>query len=263
MIGATAASLLCVFVWIGFRLFREVREENAYETENENLQRLRPQLPTGAGGTTEPAGGNEGTPSDPEPAEPVNYLAELQESNPDVAAWLTVPGTAIDFPVVQGGDNKYYLNHDLAGESSKLGVPFLDVRCRRDFTDFNSIVYGHHISGGRMFSELDKFREEAFFFEHPEATLITETHVYTVRLLACLITPSDGFVYHTVFLSEDDRRIFLRDVRANALWLRDFSEEELLSGSLLTLSTCAYEYEGARTVLIGALEEGSTKQGQP
>lgn len=256
LIGATAASLLCVLVWFGFRLFREVREENAYETETENLQRLRPQLPTGAAGsgTAEAAGGNEGAASDPGSAEPVNYLAELQESNPDVAAWLTVPGTAIDFPVVQGEDNKYYLNHDLEGENSKLGVPFLDVRCRRDFTDFNSIVYGHHISGGRMFSDLDKFREEAFFWEHPEATLITETHVYTVRLLACLITPSDGFVYHTVFLSEDDRRIFLRDVKANALWLRDFSEEEL-SGNLLTLSTCAYEYDGARTVLIGVLEE--------
>lgn len=257
MIGATAASLLCVLVWFGFRLFREVREENAYETETENLQRLRPQLPTGAAadGMAGTAGGDPEPTPEPGSAEPVNYLAELQEANPDAAAWLTVPGTAIDFPIVQGEDNAYYLNHDLAGERSKLGVPFLDVRCRRDFTDFNSIVYGHHISGGRMFSDLDKFREESFFWEHAEATLITETHVYTVRLLACLITPSDSFAYHAVFLTEDDRRIFLRDVKANALWQRDFSEAEVLSGNLLTLSTCAYEYDGARTVLIGVLEE--------
>ncbi len=255
LIGITAAALLASLVLFTLRFRQEVREENEYREETEKLQQQKPRLteaaagnPGGANGKTEPA-------VTPEEAEAVNYLAELQAVNPDVAAWLTVPGTVIDFPIVQGEDNVYYLTHNLEGERSKLGVPFLDVRCSRDFSDFNSVIYGHHISGGRMFSDLDKFREEEFFTEHGECTLITEKKLYKVRLIACLITPSDSFVYHTVFLSEQEKRVFLRDVSEKALWKRDFEAEALLDKQMLTLSTCAYEYDGARTVVIGFLEE--------
>lgn len=252
LIGITAAALLASLVLFALRFCQEVREENEYQEETEKLQQYKPHLTEAAagnpGGKTEPA-------VTPEEPEAVNYLAELQAVNPDVTAWLTVPGTGIDFPIVQGEDNVYYLTHNLEGERSTLGVPFLDVRCSRDFSDFNSVLYGHHISGGRMFSDLDKFREAAFFTEHGECTLITEKKIYTVRLIACLITPSDSFVYHTVFLSEQEKRIFLRDISEKALWKRDFEAEALLDKQMLTLSTCAYEYDGARTAVIGFLEE--------
>lgn len=242
LIALLILAFLAVSGVLGVRVYKKSEEERAYRAETEKLQQIRPQYPQGDGG---------GTVASAAEAAEVNYLADLQVVNPDVVAWLTIPGTVIDFPVVQSGDNDYYLHYNLERESSRLGVPFLDYRCSGDFSDFNSVIYGHYISGGKMFSNLAEFRKDDFFAEHGTYTLITENEKYTVRIIACLITPNDSFVYNTVFLTEHEKSVFLRDVEEQAVQKRDFAEEELLDCQLITLSTCAYEYEGARTVVVG------------
>ena len=90
-------------------------------------------------------------------------LDELRQINPDIRAWLTVDNTGIDYPVVQGADNLYYMSRDVFGESSLAGSIFLDSRNSPDLSDRYFIIYGHHMEKGLMFGDLDKFLDPAFF----------------------------------------------------------------------------------------------------
>lgn len=186
-----------------------------------------------------------------------DYLAKVRAVNPQAAAWLTIPDTTIDFPVVQGDDNAYYLSHDLNRESSRLGVPFLDYRCESDFSGFQSIIYGHHITKERMFTPLVHFTETEYFDSHEFGWLVTEREIYKIHFIACLVVEHDAFVYQTVFLTDAEKEAFLAELKKQAVRQREFSAEEMAQERLLTLSTCSYEFENARTVLVGWLEPAS------
>ena len=96
---------------------------------------------------------------------------ELMALNPDVCAWLSIEGTHIDYPVVQGTDNVTYVNTDVYGAFSLSGSIFLDYRNAPDFTDSYSLIYGHHMDGEVMFGELAYFLEQAYFEEYPTGFL--------------------------------------------------------------------------------------------
>lgn len=170
-------------------------------------------------------------------------------------AWITIPDTLIDFPVAQGEDNEFYLKHDIDDSYSSYGVPFLDYRNQLDFSDFNSILYGHNITKGRMFSGLTNFKDRDFFNAHEEFSLILKDGMHKVEVLACLVVNHTDFVYTTVFLTDAEKLEFLNKIQEEALYCRNFTLENMLDKRLLTLSTCSYEFEEARTVLIGVISE--------
>ncbi len=182
------------------------------------------------------------------------YLSECLKINTRTVAWLTIPDTEIDFPIVQSDDNTFYLNHDFKNDASMLGNPFLDYRCNGDFSDFNSIIYGHHIRGGRVFSGLESFLNSAYFREHSTGYLTTQNQIYTLHFIASLNIDSRGFIYNVIFLTEQEKEEFLCNIREQAVCLSDFSAEELKDKRLVCLSTCSYQFEDARTVLAGYLE---------
>ena len=113
-------------------------------------------------------------------------FAELRALNPDVCGWLTLDGTRIDFPVVQGADNMVYVNTDVYGDFSLSGAIFLDSRCPADFTAPYSIVYGHHIEDGGMFGDIVQFTQNDYFAAHTTGTLITDDTSYNIALFACV-----------------------------------------------------------------------------
>lgn len=189
------------------------------------------------------------------PDDSKDYLAECRKINPQVVAWLNIPDTEIDFPVVQCDDNDYYLTHDFERKESYMGVPFLDYRNSGDFSDFNSIVYGHNISSKYMFYPLLNFKNADYFNSHEFGYLTTNNKKYKINFLACAVIENDGFAYNTVFLSDKEKKVFLKAIKEKAVQLRDFSNDELLDARFCTLSTCSYEFDDARTVLIGVLEE--------
>lgn len=97
---------------------------------------------------------------------------ELLKINPDVKLWLTLDGTEIDAPVVQGKDNYYYLNHDVFCKSSLAGSLFLDSRNAPDFSDIYNVIYGHHMKGNLMFGDLDLYLEKNFFDKNTTGTFL-------------------------------------------------------------------------------------------
>ena len=115
----------------------------------------------------------------------------LQAINPDVCAWITIDNTNIDHPLVQGSDNREYLNRDIYGEYAVSGSIFLDTRCSRRLDDNYSLIYGHNIQGKEMFGELSKFKDEDFFEAVRGGKLYTPEATYNLRIIAYMNRGAD------------------------------------------------------------------------
>ena len=118
-------------------------------------------------------------------------MEEVQAVAADAVAWITVDGTSIDYPIMQGATNSEYLNKDPFGNYSLAGSIFLDSRNQADFSDPYSMVYGHHMSGGYMFGALDDFEEKPFFDDHRFGELILEGESHEIHFFAFLITNAE------------------------------------------------------------------------
>ena len=119
---------------------------------------------------------------------PVINFKALQAVNPDVIGWIYSPNTTINYPVVQGDDNAYYLKHLADGTENRNGCPFLDVQNRPDFTDDNSIIYGHHMQNGTMFAGISWYEDQSYYDEHPVMYLMTPSATYRIELFSGYIT---------------------------------------------------------------------------
>ena len=182
---------------------------------------------------------------------PLMDFTGLQAQNPDIIAWITIEELDIDYPVVQGTDNSYYLDHTAEKIKNKLGALFLDFRARRDFTDFNSVIYGHYISSGKMFRYLSRMREKDWFGRVTQGLLYTPGKTYRLEFFAAALAGSRSDFYQYTFPSPYQCQAHLDMIRARAAQYRDIGVEA--GDRLLTLSTCSYEYDGARTLVIARL----------
>ena len=180
----------------------------------------------------------------------INFKA-LQAVNPDVIGWIYSPNTTINYPVVQGDDNAYYLKHLADGTENRNGCPFLDVQNRPDFTDDNSIIYGHHMQNGTMFAGISWYEDQSYYDEHPVMYLITPSATYRIELFSGYITTMDSSAYMQNFGSVREHKDWLKEVSGRS----DFRANLEISAydRVITLSTCAYRFENARYVLHGKL----------
>lgn len=184
---------------------------------------------------------------------------KLMKINPDVCAWLTVDNTNIDYPVLQGQDNLSYINTDVYGEFALAGSIFLDTRCDRNFQDDYSVLYGHYMSGGEMFGDLELFKDQKFFEENMTGTLLLPTESYDLKIFACmLVSASDEVIYEPEKTNENMAGL-MNYARRNALFVREDMLNELSSAleestaQIVALTTCSYEYTDARTVVLAAM----------
>jgi len=190
--------------------------------------------------------------SKPESLPEINFKA-LIEVNPDVIGWIYSPDTTINYPVVQGNDNAYYLKHLADGTENRNGCPFLDVQNRPDFTDDNSIIYGHHMQNGTMFASISWYEDQSYYDEHPMMYLMTPEAAYRIELFSGYITTMDSSAYMQTFGSIREHTDWLKEVSGRS----DFRANLEISAydRVITLSTCAYRFENARYVLHGKLVE--------
>lgn len=181
----------------------------------------------------------------PEPAGE-DPLAQLRAQNPDIIGWITVPATNIDYPIVQAKDNLYYLRRDLKREPAAPGTIFMDCRSPGDGSGY-SVIYGHHMKSGAMFGTLKRFGDKAFFDAHPEGQILFEDGWHTLRFFAFLIVGANDSVIYSVPQGEG----FLEDIAGRAIHYR---ETDAAGGDrIAALSTCSYEFQGARMVLLGKI----------
>lgn len=176
---------------------------------------------------------------------------ELREMNPEVISWLTVYDTNIDYPCTQAENNSKYVNTDVEGEYSLAGSIFLDCGNQKDFSDFNSILYGHHMAKNAMFGDLEKFKEKEFFDIHPYGNLYYNGENHGIEFFAFIETDAyNREIYHPA-VEENKRQEYLEKVFWEALHTREI--EISTSDRLILLSTCTSEITNGRHILVGKM----------
>ena len=178
--------------------------------------------------------------------ENVKLSKELSKKNSDYRCWINVQGTNIDYPIVQGRDNSYYLTHDFNKGYLPAGSIFMDYR--NDLKkDLNTVIYGHHMRNSTMFGQLEKFKKKEFFEENKRVMISTKEGTQEYEVFAIGIFKAD-FGYNKVdFGNKEEYEAFLNKIKENALFKRDIVSSE---DQIITLSTCSYEFDNARTALF-------------
>ncbi len=176
----------------------------------------------------------------------------LREKNPEVIGWITIPDTQIDYPFVQAENNSKYLRTDVNGEFALAGSIFLDYRNAADFSDVNSVIYGHHVQDEAMFGDLRLFEDEDFFQTHREADVYFDGQWHTLELFSfCEVDAYEKTIYEIRRLPEQQAD-YLKSLEQISLYFRKL---EIQKGEhFVSLSTCitGKGMEG-RYVLTGRL----------
>jgi sortase B len=190
-------------------------------------------------------------PSADNPSNPT--LAELMKLNPDVRAWLTVDGTHIDYPVVQGKTNLDYINKDVYGQFSFSGSIFLDCNNASDFSDFYSLLYGHHMEHGAMFGDIADFRQQSYFDTHKTGTLYLPGKTYSISLFACVSADAyDSKIFSPAAVKTTaEKQEMLSYIKSKSLNYRDLGLTA--NDKIIAMSTCTTATTNGRTVLFGRL----------
>ena len=241
--------LLClaVFLFSGWQVYHILREYDAAEEQYSQLEQYV---------STEAPAPNAPTPEAPVQPDTEDTFAvdfySLSQINPDVVAWLFIEGTDINYPVVQGRDNDYYLNRQFDKSYNSAGCLFLDAANDDSFLDLNSIIYGHYMKNGTMFADLFLYKEQAFYDEHPSALLITPEGTHRVDFFSGYVSDTASSAWDRNF-SADTYQQWLTEVVEKSCFSADVTPSA--PGRVLTLSTCSYEFRDARFVLHGMISE--------
>ena len=184
------------------------------------------------------------------------WMAEVDHErlagiNGDYVCWIYAPGTQIDYPIVHGEDNAYYLKRLFSGEKNSAGTLFIDYRNLGDFQDPNTLIYGHHMRNDSMFGTLTDYADQAYFEAHPYMLLMSGREICLIQLFAGYTTSDRDHCYDIAISDEEDMRQFISE----AMRKTDFRSgtEVLTTDRLVTLSTCAYAFEDARYIALGRL----------
>ena len=177
--------------------------------------------------------------------------ARLTEINADYSCWIYAPDSPIDYPIVHGADNEYWLHRLFDGSRNAAGTLFIDYRNLPDFQDPNTLIYGHHMRNDSMFGTLDHYEQPGYYDAHPWMLVIARDETYLVEVFAGYTTSKKDHCYDIAISDESDKQKFIDEAKAKS----DFqSPVEINPGdALITLSTCAYAFENARYIVIGRL----------
>lgn len=176
---------------------------------------------------------------------------ELYKRNNDLAGWIKIPGTCVDYPVVKHGDNDYYLHRNFEKKYQYCGIPFLDFQC--DGSSLNSIIYAHNMKDGSMFAALTEYKDKAFFESHKEILFDTvyDKGKYTVIAAFSTRVGAEGeFKYYEYADIETEERFneYLNNVKRLSFY--DTGVNAVYGDKLITLSTCSYRTSNERVAVV-------------
>lgn len=146
---------------------------------------------------------------------PIDFES-LTKQYPDVYAWIRIPGTRVDYPIVQReGDNSYYVNHTIDGRQRVEGAIFTEDYNSKDFKDPNTVIYGHNMKNGSMFKGLHKYKDRKYFKEHSEVFIYQPDRVLRYKIFAAYIYDNRHLMLSFDFKDENIYRSYLNSVLTN------------------------------------------------
>lgn len=178
-------------------------------------------------------------------------LGELQKENADVVAWIRFDHMDLSYPIMYSGDNETYLHADLNKEYSKAGTLFVDQKNQPDFSDGNTIVYGHNMKNGSMFGKLKKYKKDGFYEDNQYFTIYTNEAAMRYHIFAYYDTDETDSYYFTSYEGEEALGNLFSEFQRKSYY--DTGVEVTPEDKTVTLSTCSAE--GMRFLVIGVLEE--------
>lgn len=164
-------------------------------------------------------------------------LQALREVNPDVLGWIRIPDTKIDYPLMQGEDNDFYLKHTWDKQPNSVGSIFMEHLSSSDLTDYNTIIYGHNMKNGSMFGKLPDFSVQKHWETHPYVYLLTDAGVYRYEIFAFYLAEVDSLTYSLNPEQEGTKAEFLKLATENNRI--NTGIVPALTDRILTLSTCS------------------------
>ena len=173
---------------------------------------------------------------------PIDF-ATLKAQYPDIYAWIRVPGTNIDYPIVQHPtDNSYYINHTIEGKKRIAGAIFTENYNSKDFNDPNTLIYGHNMKNGSMFKTLHKYKDKKFFEENREVFIYQEGKVLRYRIFAAYMTGDTHILFEYDMHDPNIFRIYLNNVLTNKSMSSNIDTKVEVSENdkIITLCTCDY-----------------------
>lgn len=176
---------------------------------------------------------------------------KIMDINPDIRGWIRLDGTNVDYPVMQTGNNDFYLSHAVTGVWNKVGTPFIDFRNSGDFSDRLTVIYGHYMDDGSMFTDIHKYKSQQFFEEHPVINLYTPDGDYEILPVAGVFQNVEYWDFRFDYESDED---FLHQIDT---WraVSTFKSDTVYSASdrFIVLTLCTYDIENGRFLLISKL----------
>ena len=179
-------------------------------------------------------------------------LETLREVEPNVAGWIWIPDTKVNYPLMQGGDNEFYLNHTWDGQSNSVGSIFLEHRNSPDLTDFNTIVYGHNMNDGSMFASIKQYCGQWYWELHPYIYIRIGSGIFRYEVFSSYQARTDSGTYGLSFQQEQTRVDFLVEAVKNSAIQTGVEPE--LTDRVLTLSTCSGAGYSTRWVVHARLK---------
>ena len=227
---------VCVMIFSGFQLFKILKGYHDGRSEYKDIEEISI------------------TQDEEDDRYRVDFDA-LWEINPDVVGWIRFDEPAvISYPLVQGKDNSEYLNRTFKGFPNTVGSIFLDVNNRSDFSDRNTLIYGHYMRNGTMFNELDQYREEEFWKKYPCFYIYTpdgkesKYHIYSVAEVV-----AGEMSHRSAFADDADFENFLEETKNVSFY--DTGVELDKDSKVVTLSTCTRASDEHRLVVHGVKVE--------
>ncbi len=175
------------------------------------------------------------------PEKNIDFDMLHSEVSEDIYAWIYIPNTNVDYPVFQHPtDNAYYLEHNVDGSEGYPGCIYTENYNSKDFSDPQTVIYGHNMRDGTMFSDLHKYEDEQFFDENKYVFIYTEETVYVYKIFAAYQTNNAHQLLNYDFSRKENLLNYLENVRALESELKLFDDDVVFSGDdkVLTLSTC-------------------------
>lgn len=190
--------------------------------------------------------------SSPEEVPPPTIdLAALQAKNSDVIGWISIPGTAVSYPLLQTQNNSFYLGHAWDKSSNSAGSIFLECQCPADFSAFNTIVYGHRMEDGSMFGSLHNYSSAEYWQQHPSIYVTLEEGTLQYDVFAAFVASVTDIVYGLDITDAAVKQNFLEFCLSSSAI--DTGILPTARDQVLTLSTCTQSDDDTRWVVVGVL----------
>ena len=177
----------------------------------------------------------------------------VNELLPGIIGWIRLEGTVLDYPIMQTTDNDYFLTHLSDGTRHRSGSIFIDYRANPDFSDRNTLMFGHMTATEEMFGLLKHYRTQSFYEQNIVMFIHTPQTDYALMIFAAYLLDSGYEVPPTYFEDEYDFDAHIKDIQRRSLIKSNVNVEP--NDRIVSLCTCAYDYANARLIIVGRLVE--------